>query len=467
MDNRGLLIIDDDAGLQTQLKWHFSEANYNVLAATDYESAIETIRKYEPAVVIQDLGLPPHEDSTLEGFKVMEQIQRLSHNSKVVVVTAMDADNALRAVSLGAYDFFSKPVNLDVLDLVINRAFQMWDLEQKSRRRSHSDMTEVGGFVTADPSTLKTCSRLRKIAANDVTCLLRGESGTGKELLARLVHAMSSRKDGPFVAINCAALPETLIESELFGYEKGAFTGAEARKRGRVESAHNGTLFLDEIGDMPLPAQAKVLRFVEQRTVDRVGGRREVPIDVRIVCATNRDLGSMVEQGTFREDLYYRVAEVEIKVPPLRDRGDDRVLLAKYYLDKLSRQLKYHNVHFDKSALAAISTYSWPGNVRELISKIRNAIVMTDAKLITADDLGILDQPGLMLNLRDVRQTAERSAVLRSLLAADGKIAVAARLLGITRPTLYSLMKRYSIGSDELRTRKSEGRDDVHSAGRG
>lgn len=449
-NKKTLLIVEDDPGLQNQLKWHYSESVYEVVLAEDHDSAIEAIRLHTPAVVIQDLGLPPHPDEVTEGFRTMQDILRLARETKVIVVTgSQEVEHALRAVSLGAYDYYSKPVDTQILDLIVDRAFQMYDLEQQSREVQAGEASPLTGMITSHPLMLKICHKLEKIAATDVTCSLFGESGTGKEVLARAIHTLSPRKDKAFVAINCAAIPDTLIESELFGHEKGSFTGAAKQQIGKIESAAGGTLFLDELGDMPLAAQAKLLRFIQERVIERVGGRVEIPVDVRIVCATNKNLEAMVSEGTFREDLFFRISDMMIQIPPLRDRGEDKLLLAKYFLRQFTEQYNSDVVNFDESATAALDAYHWPGNVRELIGKIKNAVIMADGKFITAFDLDLEEVGDLALNLKHVRESAERTAIQKALAISSGKITAAAKLLGVTRPTLYDLMKRYNIQNGE------------------
>ena len=446
-----LLIVEDDPGVQKQLKWHFSDGNYKVVHARDYNSAIEALRLHEPTVVVQDLGLPPQEDSVSEGFRAMQEILRLAPNTKVIVVTgAQDTDHALRAVSMGAYDFYPKPIDTQVLDLIVDRAFQMHDLEKQNKKLRYLDgsSSPLTGLVTCHSGMLNICNKLEKIAATDVTCSLNGESGTGKEVLAKAIHVLSPRIDGPFIVISCAAIPDTLIESELFGHEKGSFTGADKQTIGKIESAEGGTLFLDELGDMPLEAQAKLLRFIQERVIERIGGRVEIPVDVRIVCATNKNLEQMVAEGTFREDLYFRISEMVVNIPPLRDRGEDKLLLSRHFLDRFVHEYNSSIVNFDETAIAAIDTYRWPGNVRELISKVKNAVVMADGKFITAIDLGLEQSAELALNLKHVREAAERSAIMKALTISNGKITAAAKLLGVTRPTLYDLLKKYGIKND-------------------
>ncbi|MBV1878301.1 MAG: PEP-CTERM-box response regulator transcription factor [Pseudomonadales bacterium] len=442
---RTLLIVEDDPGLQSQLKWHFCE-DYEVHCAGDYDAAIEALRLFEPSVVIQDLGLPPHEEDVLEGFRTMQQILRLSRHTKIIVVTGTQGtEHALRAVSLGAYDFYPKPIDTKVLDLIVDRAFQMHDLEKQNKSLLQQETSPLTGLVTSNPTMLNICHKLEKIASTDVTCLLFGESGTGKELFARAIHELSARKGQAFVAINCAAIPDSLIESELFGYEKGAFTGADKRTIGKIESAQGGTLFLDELGDMPLVAQAKLLRFIQERIIERVGGRVEITVDVRIVCATNKDLKKLTSREAFREDLYFRVSDVVVNIPPLRDRGEDKLLLSRHFLNKIASEYNRDIVNFDETAIASIDAYKWPGNVRELIAKVKNAVVMADGRFISALDLQLEDVGELALNLKHVREGAERTAIQKALTISKGKITSAARLLGVTRPTLYDLLKRYNI----------------------
>ena len=454
MDNKKtLLIVEDDKGLQNQLKWHFSEACYEVVLAHDFESAINAVRQFEPSVIIQDLGLPPDEDGVTEGFRTMREILRLSYRAKVIVVTGNnETEHALRAVSMGAYDFYPKPVDTQVLDLIVHRAFQMHDLEERNRQYEDTQTSVLDGLISSHPAMLQICNKLEKIAATGVTYSLFGESGTGKEVFARAIHSLSNRKDKPFIAINCAAIPESLIESELFGHEKGSFTGAASQQIGKIESAQGGTLFLDELGDMPLAAQAKLLRFIQERVIERVGGRVEIPVDVRIVCASNKNLEQMVKEGTFREDLYFRVSEIVIEIPPLRDRGEDKLLLARYYLTKFADELGVNIVNFDETATAAIDAYHWPGNVRELISKVKNGVVLAEGKFVNAIDLGLEEVGDLALNLRHVRDEAERTAIIKALSIAGGKVTAAAKLLGVTRPTLYDLMKRYGIKNDDAKS---------------
>ncbi|MDB6063082.1 MAG: PEP-CTERM-box response regulator transcription factor [Verrucomicrobiaceae bacterium] len=439
-----LLIVEDDSGLSSQLRWHFDQ--YTVVIAEDRAGAIAAVRLHEPAVVLQDLGLPPDEEGVEEGFKCVQEIMRLAPSTKIIVITGNhDYENAVRAVALGAYDFYQKPINADTLNLIVERAYNMFDLEQKNRRLLEQRISPLSGVIASDPQMLRICRNVEKIAPTTVTCTLLGESGTGKEVFARAIHNLSPRAEKRFVAINCAAVPESLMESELFGYEKGAFTGANKRTLGKIETAHEGTLFLDEIGDMPLPLQAKLLRFLQERVIERVGGRDEIPVDVRVICATNKNLDAMVKENTFREDLYYRICEMVIEIPPLRERQGDKVLLARHFLEKFAEQQQRKINGFTSEAAEAIEGYHWPGNIREMENKIKRAVIMCEGKNITPVDLALVTPSELFINLRHVRQEAERIAIKQALSLADGNYSAAAKLLGITRPTLYDLVKKYDI----------------------
>ena len=444
---RKLLIVEDDEGMQRQLRWHFE--GMEVLQARDRESAIAEVRRAEPAVVLQDLGLPPDAEGVSEGFRCVEEILALKPDTKIIVVTGHhETANAMRAIAMGACDFYEKPVDTDVLDLIVQRAFHIHRLEEQNRRLATSRRSPLDGVVASDPKMLAVCRMIEKVAPTSVTCLLLGESGTGKEVLARAIHELSPRRDEPFVAINCAAVPETLMESELFGYEKGAFTGAHKRTLGKVETANGGTLFLDEIGDMPLALQAKMLRFLQQRVIDRVGGREEIPVDVRVVCATNRNLGQMVRDGSFREDLFYRVSEIVIDIPPLRERAGDKILLARHMLSQFAKEQGSRVNGLAPDAAEAIENYAWPGNIREMQNRIKRAVIMAEGKLVRAEDLGLsgIDmEAGLPLNLREVRQRAETAAIRRALVLSEDSVSGAAKLLGVTRPTLYDLMQKNEI----------------------
>jgi two-component system NtrC family response regulator len=448
-----LLIVEDDPGLQKQLKWCFDE--YEVLQAENRQAAVAALRRFEPPVVLQDLGLPPDAEGVSEGFATLLEILRLAPHTKVIVVTGqLDKENAVKSVGLGAYDFYQKPVDVDVLKLLVQRAFQMHDLEEENRAlaRVHSAMPLAGVIATSD-SMMRVCRIVEKVAPTQATTLLLGESGTGKELLARAVHGLSPRRDKAFVAINCAAIPETLLESELFGYERGAFTGAVKQTQGKFELANGGTLFLDEIGDMPLPLQAKLLRFLQDRVVERIGGRERIPVDVRIVCATNKDLKAMIGSGQFREDLFYRISEVTVQIPPLRERPGDAVVIAQSLMDRRAREHSRPIRGFAPEAIKAIQSYPWPGNIRELENRINGAVIMAEGKYIGVDDLGLPSSGGArgneVLNLRIARQRAESEAIRQALAVAGGNLSRAAELLGITRPTLYDLLEKNEIAVPE------------------
>jgi two-component system, NtrC family, response regulator len=442
-----ILLVEDDPGLQKQLKWSLSD--YELVMATDRDSAIAQLRRHEPPVVLLDLGLPPDVDGATEGLAALQQILSLTPAAKVIVVTGnLDRGNAVKAIHLGAYDFFQKPFDPDVLALMIARALHVHSLEIENRLLAAQQRgSALQGLITSSEPMLKICRTVEKVAPANATVLLLGESGTGKEVLARAVHELSPRAGKRFVAINCAAIPDTLLESELFGYEKGAFTGAAKQTIGRIEYASEGTLFLDEIGDLPMPLQAKLLRFLQERVIERLGGRGEIPVDVRVVCATHRDLAGMIREGSFREDLYYRLSEISIKIPPLRERPGDAVLLAQAFLERYAREMGRNIRGFTADALAALEAHTWPGNVREMENLIKRATIMADGSQINAADLGLDNghaepQP---FNLRQARENAERLAVSRALAHSDGSIAQAAELLGVTRPTLYDLMTKIGM----------------------
>ncbi len=445
-----LLVVEDDAGLQKQLKWCFDD--YEVLIAGDRQAAIAELRRAEPPVVLQDLGLPPDADGVTEGLKTLEEVLALAPHTKVIVVTGNgDRDRAVEAVSLGAYDFYHKPLDTDVLKLIVDRAFYLHDLEDHNRRLMASQANSpLEGVIASSDRMMKVCRLIEKVAPTVATTLLLGESGTGKEVLARAVHALSPRAKKKFIAINCAAIPENLLESELFGYEKGAFTGATKQTPGKIEYADGGTLFLDEIGDMPMALQAKLLRFLQERVVERVGGRQEIPVDVRVVCATNQNLENAIAEGRFREDLYYRISEVTAEIPPLRERDQDAIVLARAFLSRLSAKHGRNIRGYASDAVWAIDAYPWPGNVRELENRVNRAVIMADGKQITALDLGLEDvepEERDQFNLRAVRHQAERQALQRGLAMTDGNISKAAELLGVTRPTFYDLMQKHSLGN--------------------
>ncbi|WP_206074768.1 PEP-CTERM-box response regulator transcription factor [Marinobacter litoralis] len=445
-----LLIVEDDPGLQSQMRWCFSD-DVEVSVASDRDTALAALRRLEPQVVTLDLGLPPDPGGATEGFALLEDILRLSPQTKVVVVTGReDKENAVKAVGMGASDFYQKPLDADILTFVVNRAFRLAELEQENRLlASQNNGTHIKGIVASSPEMLTICRTVEKVAPTDVTTLITGETGTGKELLAQALHDHSQRADKPFAAINCAAIPENLLESELFGFEKGSFTGATQSKKGKIESANGGTLFLDEIGDMPMPLQAKLLRFLQERVVDRVGSVKPIPVDVRVVCATHRNVQDLIAEGAFREDLYYRISEITLDVPALRDREGDAIVIAQSLLMSLGKQMDRPNLSFSEDAALAISAYAWPGNVREMINKVKRAIIMADDKRITAEDLLLPYEQACdsdyQLNLRQVREHAERKAILQALSSCGHNMAQASRLLGITRPTLYNLTDKYRI----------------------
>jgi len=442
-----LLIVEDDLGLQRQLKWCFDE--YEVLMAASREEALTMARRFEPSVVLQDLGLPPDAEGVTEGMQTLREILSLSPQTKVIVVTGnADRDNAVRAVSLGAYDFYQKPVDTDVLRLLVGRAFHIHALEEQNRQLREAQLTSpMEGFIATDDAMFKVCRMIEKVAPTDASVLVLGESGTGKELVARALHSQSGRKGARFVAINCAAIPEQLLESELFGYEKGAFTGAVKTTLGKIETASGGTLFLDEIGDMPLALQAKLLRFLQDRVIERVGGRQEIAVDVRIVCATNRDLQQFIIEQKFRQDLYFRIGEVTINVPPLRDRLGGATVLAHAMLRKFSNVGGRPKRGFTEEATAALEAYAWPGNVRELENRVKTAMIMAETPMLTAEDLGLKESTdsALLFNLKEVRTRAERQAIRQAMSITEGNVSKSAELLGVSRPTLYDLMEKYGI----------------------
>jgi two-component system NtrC family response regulator len=456
-DRPTLLIVEDDPGLQKQLKWCFDE--YHVVAATDRPSAMVALRRHEPAVILQDLGLPPDPEGVSEGFATLLETLKLAPKTKVIVVTGqLDKQNAVRAVGMGAYDFYQKPVDTDVLRLLVQRAFHIHSLEEQNRALVHRQgLMPLEGVIAIAEPMVKACRTIEKVAPTNATVLLLGDSGTGKELLARAVHTLSPRASKPFVAINCAAIPDTLLESELFGYEKGAFTGAVKQTQGKFEHANGGTLFLDEIGDMPLALQAKLLRFLQDRVVERIGGRDRIPVDVRIVCATNKDLPSLIKRGEFRDDLYYRISEVTVRIPPLRERGGDAVVIAQDVLERRAREHQRPVRGFTPEAIKAIEAYPWPGNIRELENRVNGAVIMSEGRYVTVEDLGLPDSgEGDLdwLNLRVARQRAESEAIRQALAVARGNLSRTAELLGITRPTLYDLLDKNGV---EVPEKSAEG----------
>ncbi len=440
---RRLLVVDDDSGLQSQLRWCFSE--YDVELASDRESALTALRQNDFPVVTLDLGLPPDPTNASEGLRALTEIMAFRPATKVIVVTGNDdRSNALQAVAAGAYDFYQKPIDADVLRLIVDRAFALHALEDENRRLQRRAGSPLDGIITAAPEMLAVCRLIEKVAVTDATVLILGESGTGKELLARAVHQLSSRIGERFEAINCAAIPESLLESELFGYEKGAFTGATRQTIGRIEYANRGTLFLDEIGDLPLSLQGKLLRFLQEREIERLGGRGKIPVDVRVVCATHRNLREMIAANQFREDLFYRLSEVACAIPPLRERSGDAVLLAQAFLHRFcashGKRLK-----FNVEAIDAIEKAHWAGNVRELENAIKRAVILADGNQISADELDLSAGEADSLLLRDARDKAELRVLSRALARAGGNMGKVAELLGVTRPTLYAMLSKFNL----------------------
>ncbi|SFC73201.1 two component, sigma54 specific, transcriptional regulator, Fis family [Polaromonas sp. OV174] len=446
---RSLLIVEDDLALQKQIKWSLDL--FDSVTAHDRDSALLQLRKSAPAVVTMDLGLPPDADGVSEGFRLLEQILTFDPDIKVIVLTGQnDQANALRAVAMGAYDFFAKPFEPELLNLTVERAFRLFELQSENRRLQQRYQPDaLSGLTTRDPEMLRICRTIEKVASSNATIMLLGESGTGKEVLARGLHQSSPRRAEKFVAINCAAIPENLLESELFGFEKGAFTGAAKMTLGKIEVANGGTLMLDEIGDLPFALQAKLLRFLQERTIERVGGRQEISVDVRIVCATHQDLNALSKEGRFREDLYYRLAEIVVKIPPLRDRVGDAALLAHAFVRRFSQEQNRSSMSLSEDAVRAIELHPWPGNIRELENCIKRATIMAEGNQITSEDVGFkntaLDEIDGSLNLRVIRDNAEKRAIIAALGRVNGNIVKAAELLGVSRPTLYDLMHRLGL----------------------
>jgi two-component system NtrC family response regulator len=447
-----LLIVEDDEGLQRQLRWAYDD--YEVIVAGDRATAIDLLRAEEPAVVTLDLGLPPDPDGVSEGFATLAEMLALKPDTKIIVASGHGArESAMRAIASGAYDFYQKPVDIDELGMIVRRAFHLHAIEADNMRLAlapTADTRVLGGMITAAPEMLKVARTIERVANTDVSVMLLGASGTGKELLARGVHQASGRKGGAFVAINCGAIPENLLEAELFGHEKGAFTGAVKTTEGKIELAQGGTLFLDEVGDIPLPLQVKLLRFLQERVIERIGGRKSIAVDTRIVCATHRNLEDMISEGSFREDLYYRLAEIVVHIPTLAERPGDAVLLAKHFLTSFAAKMNPAVKGLSPDALGAIDRWNWPGNVRELENRMKRAIIMADGKLVTAADLAIRDSEHNesgddQINLKAVRDAADRKAIRRAIARTEGNISNAAKLLGISRPTLYDLIKQHGL----------------------
>jgi two-component system NtrC family response regulator len=441
------LIVEDDPGLRSQLRWSFDQ--YNMQTAEDRESAVAAVKKHAPAVVTLDLGLPPDPGGTSEGFATLGEILSHAPQTKVIVLTGNgDTENAVKAVGLGAYDFYHKPVDPDILSFVVERAFRLRALEEENRKLSRMHYSyPLKGVIAASPQMHEVCRLVERFAPTDMTVLILGESGTGKEVIARALHSLSSRADKPFVAVNAAAIPENLLESELFGYEKGAFTGATAQVKGKFELADSGTFFLDEIGDIPLALQAKLLRVLQERVVERVGGRQEIRLAARFVCATHQDMRKLMVEGRFREDLYYRINEMTVHLPPLRERAEDIPVLARAFLGRYAKQMARNILGFKDEAMSALESYNWPGNVRELEHKVKRAVVMAQGGFIEVKDLELAQGSAArrIPSLREAREAAERLAICTALSEAGENVSKAAELLEITRPTLYALLTKFNL----------------------
>lgn len=440
-----VLVIEDDLGIQKQLKWSLSD--YELIFASDRQQAMTQMRRYEPLVVTLDLGLPPDPANATEGMACLAEILNIKPETKVIVVTgSTDNRHAIEAVGLGAYDYYQKPLDADVLNIILQRAFKLAQLEAENRalRASHQQQPDIIGN---SESIQRACRTIEKIAPTEITTLLLGESGTGKEVFARAIHRLSPRANKPFVAINCASIPDNLLESELFGYEKGAFTGAVKTTLGKIECANGGTLLLDEIGDMPLALQAKMLRFLQERVIERIGGRSEIEVDVRVICATHRDLTEMVAQQSFREDLYYRISEIVLKIPPLRSRGHDIILIAKALLHRFNQEYKTQIQGFTDCASQAMLAHSWPGNIRELQNKLKSAVILSESKFLSAEELGLQQSTTKASSptLRQIREEAESEGIRNAYALANSNLSKTADLLGVTRPTLYALIDKYKL----------------------
>jgi two-component system NtrC family response regulator len=446
-----VVVVEDDPGLQRQMKWALADV-FTVHTASDRTAALDLVGQHAPSLMVLDLGLPPDPNGASEGLMVLETVIAKNPNIKIIVASGNEERaNALRAVSLGAYDFFAKPVDFDELRLTLTRASRFRELEEENRRLSQYVHNPLDGIISASPQMLSVCETVQRVAGADVSVLVLGESGTGKELIARALHALGERANGPFIATNCAAIPETLLESELFGYERGAFTGAVKRTIGRIEAAVGGTLFLDEIGDMPFPLQAKLLRFLQDRTIQRLGSQQSIPVQVRVVSATNKNLQAMIAAGSFREDLYFRLNEIAVELPPLRERSEDAVMIANALARRYADVYKRPNARLTSGALAAIANYAWPGNVRELENKMKRAILMAKQDRIAAEDLGLSgpEGDGAFPTLKEARSRAESDLIRKVLAAHRNNMSQAAKVLGISRPTLYGLMASHGIKAED------------------
>jgi two-component system NtrC family response regulator len=444
-----LLVVDDDEQIVKQVQWALSD-EYAVFPAGDRTAALETIVKEDIPVALLDLGLPPHPREALEGLRTLEEAIAQKPLIKVIIVSGnSERQNALRALEKGAHDIFAKPVNIDELKVVLQRVYRRVEMERETlEERALASQVSFENMIGSSPAMKAVYSSIAKVAETDVPILILGESGTGKELVANAIHNLSGRKNGPFGAINCGAIPETLLESELFGNEKGAFTGATVHRRGKLEYARGGTLFLDEVGDLAAELQVKILRFLQEKVIERVGGREPISVDCRVIAATHRDLDKAVKENRFREDLYFRLAVLKIVLPPLRERGRDVIELASYLVDSFSKELKRPPKKFSKAALDALQRHNWPGNVRELQNRIKRALVLTDGSLITPADLELesshssSSQPG---TLREAREELERELIAKTLQEHSGNVSKTAKVLGISRPTLYEMMSRYGL----------------------
>ena len=449
-----LLIVEDDEGLCSQYRWAFPSCD--VLLSHTRQQAVAVAKREMPPVVIMDLGLPPDPDGVSEGFATLEEVLRIAPRTKIIVATGNGArKNALKAVGLGAYDFCEKTVEIEVLRTIVDRALNLYRLEDENRRlASTPPRSPIRRIVTASASMLKVCRDVEKLAAANVPVLLLGESGTGKEALAAALHELGPRAKQPFVAINCGAIPENLLESELFGHERGAFTGAVKQTIGKIEAAHKGTLFLDEVGDLPHPLQVKLLRFLQDQIVERIGGRQKIQVDVRVVSATNANLEEKIAQGTFRGDLFYRMNAVTVRIPPLRDRAGDVMLLANVFLNRFNQEFNRSIRGFTDAATAALDAHDWPGNVRELENRLKRAGVMAEGRMIDVMDLELAsadDEVKFDLDLRSARLRAEKEVLRAALARSNNTLTTAARLLGVSRPTLYALMDVHGIAVDGMK----------------
>jgi len=474
-----LLIVDDEETILQQLKWAF-KSDFDIFTATESIEAIKLVASEKPGIMLLDLCLSK-DPSKLEGFDVLEEVKKIDPLIKVIVVTGHDEkENALKAIERGAYDFYTKPISIDEMKIILSRASKLITLEEELEelKRAEWQGHEFEGIIAISPPMLEVFKTVEKVAPTDVTVLITGESGTGKELVAKAIHNKSTRKNKPFVAINCGAIPENLLESELFGHEKGSFTGAHISREGRFETANGGTIFLDEIGELSPNLQVKILRFLQDHVIERVGGREPIPVDVRIVAATNRDLESMIAEGKFREDLYYRINTIGIKLPPLRDRGDDILVLAMRFLHRYNHEFSRRIKGFSEKAIEAIYKYSWPGNVRELENKVKRGVIMASSSMIEPEDLDIslistspesakgesdknkaLDE-SLKLpsfsTLKEARDEVEKRMVIRSLVRTGGNISASAKMLAISRPALHDLLKKHGINPDSFRMKNTQ-----------